>query len=101
MNASGQAYLTHTVVDGRFAIRMAIGSVLTERRHVQAAWQAIRDLAAGRRLRPATSERVARPDRADADFDCVCAYPGIQLLPMSQKCDDTYPRRHPVVLASG
>ena len=42
VNASGQAYLTHTLVDGRFAIRMAIGSVLTERRHVQAAWQLIR-----------------------------------------------------------
>lgn len=43
VNASGQAYLTHTLVNGRFAIRMAIGSVLTERRHVQAAWQAICD----------------------------------------------------------
>ncbi|HEX8079765.1 MAG TPA: pyridoxal-dependent decarboxylase [Jatrophihabitans sp.] len=43
VNASGQAYLTHTEVNGRFAIRMAIGSVLTERRHVQAAWQAISD----------------------------------------------------------
>ena len=35
VNASGQAYLTHTLVNGRFAIRMAIGSVLTERRHVR------------------------------------------------------------------
>ena len=43
VNASGQAYLTHTVLNGRFAIRMAIGSVLTERRHVQAAWQLICD----------------------------------------------------------
>ena len=43
VNSSGQAYLTHTVVNGRFAIRLAIGSVLTERRHVQAAWQLIRD----------------------------------------------------------
>jgi len=41
VNASGQAYLTHTEVNGRFAIRMAIGSVLTERRHVEAAWQLI------------------------------------------------------------
>jgi aromatic-L-amino-acid decarboxylase len=41
VNASGEAYLTHTVVNGRFAIRMAIGSVLTERRHVEAAWQLI------------------------------------------------------------
>jgi aromatic-L-amino-acid decarboxylase len=41
VNASGQAYLTHTAVDGRFAIRMAIGAVLTERRHVEAAWRLI------------------------------------------------------------
>ncbi|MGH3262739.1 MAG: aspartate aminotransferase family protein, partial [Trebonia sp.] len=37
-NASGQLYLTHTVVHGRVALRMAIGATLTERRHVQAAW---------------------------------------------------------------
>jgi len=41
VNASGDAYLTHTLVNGRLAIRMAIGSVLTERRHVEAAWHAI------------------------------------------------------------
>ncbi|WP_408661121.1 aminotransferase class V-fold PLP-dependent enzyme [Jatrophihabitans sp.] len=46
VNASGEAYLTHTLVDGRFAIRMAIGSVLTERRHVEAAWKAITSRAA-------------------------------------------------------
>jgi aromatic-L-amino-acid decarboxylase len=38
VNASGQMYLTHTVVDGRVALRMAIGATLTERRHVEAAW---------------------------------------------------------------
>jgi aromatic-L-amino-acid decarboxylase len=47
VNASGRAYLTHTQVGGRFAIRMAIGSVLTERRHVLAAWQEISDRLAG------------------------------------------------------
>jgi aromatic-L-amino-acid/L-tryptophan decarboxylase len=46
VNASGQAYLTHTVVNGRYAIRMAIGSVLTERRHVEAAWQLLSTLVA-------------------------------------------------------
>jgi aromatic-L-amino-acid decarboxylase len=38
VNASGQMFLTHTVVDGRITLRMAIGSPLTERRHVEAAW---------------------------------------------------------------
>jgi aromatic-L-amino-acid decarboxylase len=41
VNGSGTAYLTHTVVNGQVAIRMAIGSALTERRHVEAAWQAL------------------------------------------------------------
>ncbi|MBV9822705.1 MAG: aminotransferase class V-fold PLP-dependent enzyme [Actinobacteria bacterium] len=44
LNASGRAYLTHTVVNGRFAIRLAVGSVHTERRHVEAVWQAIGEL---------------------------------------------------------
>jgi len=41
VNASGEAYLTHPLVNGQVAIRMAIGSVLTERRHVDAAWKAL------------------------------------------------------------
>jgi aromatic-L-amino-acid decarboxylase len=41
VNSSGQAYLTHTVVDGRFAIRLAIGGVLTERRHLEQLWQSL------------------------------------------------------------
>ena len=45
VNAGGLAYLTHTLVNGRVAIRMAIGSVLTERRHVAQAWQLIADTA--------------------------------------------------------
>jgi aromatic-L-amino-acid decarboxylase len=39
VNASGQAYLTHTLVNGVAALRLAIGSPLTERRHVEAVWQ--------------------------------------------------------------
>jgi len=41
VNDSGEAYLTQTSVHGRYAIRLAIGSVLTERRHVEAAWQSL------------------------------------------------------------
>jgi aromatic-L-amino-acid decarboxylase len=39
INASGDAYLTHTVVNGRAALRLAIGSPQTEPRHVQAVWR--------------------------------------------------------------
>ncbi len=38
VNATGQLYLTHTLVNGSVALRMAIGATLTERRHVEAAW---------------------------------------------------------------
>jgi aromatic-L-amino-acid decarboxylase len=40
-------YLTHTKVNGRTALRMSIGGTYTERRHVEAAWDLIRDAAAG------------------------------------------------------
>jgi aromatic-L-amino-acid decarboxylase len=45
VNASGEQYLTHTQVDGRVALRMAIGATLTEQRHVLAAWQHLQQLA--------------------------------------------------------
>lgn len=44
-NASGLMYLTHTVVDGNVALRMAIGAVATEPRHVAAAWQQLQQAA--------------------------------------------------------
>jgi aromatic-L-amino-acid decarboxylase len=39
VNAAGSEFLTHTVVDGRYSIRVAIGSVTTEFRHVRALWE--------------------------------------------------------------
>ena len=44
-NKSGRMYLTHTLVDGRVALRMAIGATLTESRHVRAAWELLARLA--------------------------------------------------------
>ncbi len=41
VNSSGEAYLTHTIVNGRYAIRLAIGAVRTERRHVEAVWHSL------------------------------------------------------------
>jgi aromatic-L-amino-acid decarboxylase len=42
VNASGSALLTHTVVGGRYVIRVAIGSVATQREHVEALWKLVR-----------------------------------------------------------
>ena len=41
LNASGELFLTHTRLDGRFVLRMAIGGTWTESRHVEAAWERI------------------------------------------------------------
>jgi aromatic-L-amino-acid decarboxylase len=43
VNASGTAFLTHTTIYGRYAIRVAIGSVLTESSHVNALWELLRE----------------------------------------------------------
>ena len=43
LNASGKLYLTHTVLDGKYTLRLAIGGTLTEERHVAAAWELIRE----------------------------------------------------------
>jgi aromatic-L-amino-acid/L-tryptophan decarboxylase len=41
VNATGQAYLTHTKVDGRYVLRLAVGAPSTEERHVAATWKLI------------------------------------------------------------
>ena len=41
VNVSGELYLTHTVLNGKAALRLAIGSPQTQRRHVEAAWAAL------------------------------------------------------------
>ena len=38
VNATGEAFLTHTKLAGRYAIRLMIGSARTELRHVQHVW---------------------------------------------------------------
>ena len=45
VNAGGTVHLTHTTLAGKYAIRVAIGSFRTERRHVEDVWRIIRDAA--------------------------------------------------------
>jgi aromatic-L-amino-acid decarboxylase len=42
INASGAAYLTPAVLDGRWIARVSIGGLSTERRHVEALWALMR-----------------------------------------------------------
>ena len=46
VNASGEIYLSHTRLDGRFVIRVAIGHYRTEQRHVERAWALLQNLSA-------------------------------------------------------
>ncbi len=41
LNASGEVFLSHTALHGRFVLRLAIGNYSTTRRHVQRAWEII------------------------------------------------------------
>ena len=42
VNRSGAAYLTPAVLDGRWMVRVSIGSERTERSHVEALWETMR-----------------------------------------------------------
>jgi aromatic-L-amino-acid decarboxylase len=38
VNASGEAFLSHTRLDGQLALRIAIGNIRTLERHVERTW---------------------------------------------------------------
>jgi aromatic-L-amino-acid decarboxylase len=46
INASGRAYLTPSVLEGKQILRVSIGSERTERRHVEALWAELQHVAA-------------------------------------------------------
>ena len=43
VNASGEVFLSHTKLDGRFVIRLAIGHIRTEEKHVRRAWELLKE----------------------------------------------------------
>jgi aromatic-L-amino-acid/L-tryptophan decarboxylase len=52
VNGSGEVYLSHTKVGGRYGLRLAVGNAKTGRMHVERAWQLAR----------AAAERVSAQD---------------------------------------
>jgi aromatic-L-amino-acid decarboxylase len=46
VNRTGEVFLSHTRLNGRFAIRVTVGQVRTEERHVARAWELLRREAA-------------------------------------------------------
>jgi aromatic-L-amino-acid decarboxylase len=45
VNRTGEVFLSHTRLGGRFTIRLAVGSLRTEARHVERAWELLRTAA--------------------------------------------------------
>ncbi len=45
VNRTGQVFLSHTRLDDRFTIRLAVGNIRTEERHVRRAWDLLREAA--------------------------------------------------------
>ena len=43
LNASGDLYLTHTKLEGKFTLRLCVGQTNTQARHVERAWQRIQE----------------------------------------------------------
>ncbi|MCL4177366.1 MAG: aspartate aminotransferase family protein [Verrucomicrobia bacterium] len=44
LNRTGRVFLTHTILDGRFTLRLCVGQTRTEFEHVDRAWRLIREL---------------------------------------------------------
>ena len=45
VNDSGEVFLSHTKLDGRYVLRLAVGNIRTEERHVRRAWELLRTVA--------------------------------------------------------
>jgi aromatic-L-amino-acid decarboxylase len=46
VNAGGDVFLSHTKLDGRFTLRISIGNIRTDAKHVRLAWDRLREAAA-------------------------------------------------------
>ena len=46
VNRTGEVFLSHTRLDDRFTIRLSVGNLRTEPRHVERAWALLREAAA-------------------------------------------------------
>ncbi|XP_038888932.1 tyrosine decarboxylase 2 [Benincasa hispida] len=45
VNASGNIFISHTVLSGKYILRFAVGAPLTEEKHINSAWKLLQDAA--------------------------------------------------------
>ncbi|QYO65397.1 pyridoxal phosphate-dependent decarboxylase family protein [Leptolyngbya sp. 7M] len=43
INASGEAYLSHTKLNGKYTLRLSVGSIRVEERHLEKAWRLLNE----------------------------------------------------------
>lgn len=46
VNTGGEVFLSHTKLHGRYVLRLAVGNIRTEEKHVERAWELLREAAA-------------------------------------------------------
>ncbi len=63
VNRSGDAYLTPAILDGRWMVRVSIGSIPTGREHVEALWELMRHEASS--YLPVSPERAGERKKRD------------------------------------
>ena len=66
VNTSGRVFLSHTKLNGIYTLRLAIGNIRTERRHVADAWALLREAARldGRASRVSTGFVEQKSDKS-------------------------------------
>ncbi len=50
INASGEAYLSHTKLNGKFTLRLSVGSIRVEEKHIEKVWRLLNDQVASANL---------------------------------------------------
>ena len=56
INASGEAYLSHTKLNGKFTLRLSVGSIRVQERHLKKVWDLLNE-----RLRQVVNENAQTP----------------------------------------
>ena len=47
VNATGEVFLSHTVLHGRFCLRIALGNLKTRKEHLERTWALLREASVG------------------------------------------------------
>jgi aromatic-L-amino-acid/L-tryptophan decarboxylase len=74
VNATGKAFLSHAVLNGKYILRFAIGNFMTEENDVRETWELIRATA-----RQLASDRYGRAEKNDSDEPFGSAEPAVTI----------------------